>query len=208
MRARSSDAEIHFDIDESVLVPDGPGIDERPTAFLVMADSRRRWRRATWPRCHTGQRVRSFLASRVRNSADVADLAQEVFLRLLRIDRHEHILNPEAYLITIASRVVHQQALKDALATSHAELTRALADTHFAFQPDPTAEIQLQRRLESLDHTLRRLPPGARAAFVLQRRDGYTLDEIAERMGVSRGMVKKHLARALLQCARHIEDGE
>lgn len=155
-----------------------------------------------------GQRVRSFLATRVRNSADVGDLAQEVFLRLLRVARHEHIRNPEAYLITIASHVLHQQALKDALIPSHTELSEALADARFAISADPVAEIHLERRLECLDRALKKVPPRSRVAFILQRRDGCTLDEIAGRMGISRSMVKKHLARAILQCARHIEARE
>jgi len=32
-----------------------------------------------------GKRLRRYLAARVRNAADVSDLVQEVFLRLLRI---------------------------------------------------------------------------------------------------------------------------
>lgn len=36
-----------------------------------------------------GRRLRRFIASRLRSAAvDAADLAQEVFLRLLRIDHH------------------------------------------------------------------------------------------------------------------------
>ncbi|MGH8324707.1 MAG: RNA polymerase sigma factor, partial [Steroidobacteraceae bacterium] len=61
-----------------------------------------------------GQRLRRFLASRLRNAADVADLAQEVFLRFLRVERHDQIRSPEAYLLTIASHVLHQHALNAA----------------------------------------------------------------------------------------------
>jgi hypothetical protein len=63
-----------------------------------------------------GRRLRAFLAARLRNSADIADLAQEVFLRLLRVDAHEQIRNPEAYLLTVASHVIHQHSLN---ASSH-----------------------------------------------------------------------------------------
>ncbi len=150
-----------------------------------------------------GKRVRSFLAARVRNSADAADLAQEVFLRLLRVDRHEHIRNPEAYLVTIASHVLHQQMLKDTPLC--APLSESSIESQLSVDTDPIAHVHLQHRLEALDRALRKVSPRARAAFILQRRDGCTLDEIAARMGISRGMVKKHLAKALQLCARHIE---
>jgi RNA polymerase sigma-70 factor (ECF subfamily) len=59
-----------------------------------------------------GRELRRFLSSRLpRGSADVADLIQETFLRLLRIKDHEAIRNPQAYLFTVASHVVHQHAL-------------------------------------------------------------------------------------------------
>lgn len=55
-----------------------------------------------------GGRLRRFLRLRVRDASDVPDLAQEVFLRLLRAPSHEDIRSPEAYLFTIASHVVQQ----------------------------------------------------------------------------------------------------
>jgi DNA-directed RNA polymerase specialized sigma24 family protein len=65
-----------------------------------------------------GRELRRFLSGRLpRGSADVADLIQETFLRLLRLLRllrikdHEAIRNPQAYLFTVASHVVHQHAL-------------------------------------------------------------------------------------------------
>jgi DNA-directed RNA polymerase specialized sigma24 family protein len=49
-----------------------------------------------------GQRLRRFFSLRVRQIHDIPDLAQEVYLRLLRVDRHELIRNPENYLFTVA----------------------------------------------------------------------------------------------------------
>jgi DNA-directed RNA polymerase specialized sigma24 family protein len=59
-----------------------------------------------------GPRLRRFLSVRLRNAADVPDLAQEVFLRLLRVNGCENIRSPEAYLFTIASHVIHQHAVR------------------------------------------------------------------------------------------------
>lgn len=153
-----------------------------------------------------GKRLRRFLASRLRNTADSADLAQEVFLRLLRIKRFEQIRSPEAYLLTVASHVIHQHSLASVRTPVTLEAFDALADEHLATDADPAARVDLDRRLEALDQALARLPPRTRAVFVLQRRDGYTLDEIGARLGISRGAVKKHLAKAVAQCSRRIQE--
>lgn len=153
-----------------------------------------------------GERLRRFLAARLRNAADVADLAQEVFLRLLRVERHDLIQSPEAYLLTIASHVLHQHMLKGARVPEPVDIMDAVVGANLILDSDPVAQLHLQRRLEALDSALARLSPKTRAVFLLQRRDGCTVDEIAARLGISRGMVKKHLAIAVTRCSRQLED--
>jgi RNA polymerase sigma-70 factor (ECF subfamily) len=148
--------------------------------------------------------LRRFLAARLRNAADVHDLAQEVFLRLLRVDRADKIRSPEAYLLTIAGHVLHQHALRAQTTPEPVDISDALLESHLTEEADPVAQVSLERRLEALERGLARLSPKTRTAFLLQRRDGCTLDEIAERMGISRAMVKKHLAKAVYQCQRQI----
>lgn len=55
-----------------------------------------------------GARLRRFFSLRLRNATEAPDLAQEVFLRLMRVERPETIRSPEAYLFTVASHVLHQ----------------------------------------------------------------------------------------------------
>lgn len=151
-----------------------------------------------------GRRLSRFLAARLRNAADIADLAQEVYLRLLRVERHDQIRNPEAYLLTIAGHVVQQHALAIAASPETVDNMDELIGERMSEETDPAAALHLEQRLAALDRTLSRLSPKARAVFVLQRRDGCTVDEIASRLGISRSMVKKYLAKVLLQCGRHI----
>lgn len=151
-----------------------------------------------------GGKLRRFLAARLRNTADIGDLAQEVYLRLLRVEQHDHIRNPEAYLLTIAGHVLQQHALAAAAGPMIVDIMEDFIDEGIAEESDPVAALHLERRLAALDRALSRLPPKARAAFILQRRDGCTIDEIASRLGISRSMVKKYLAKAILQCGRHV----
>lgn len=152
-----------------------------------------------------GRRLRRFLAARLVNPADAADLAQEVFLRLLRVERQDKIRNPEAYLLTIASHILHEHSLRQAALPASLDITEAIADAAMATDADVALQLHVQRNLESLDRALARLSLKARAAFVLHHRDGCTVDEIASRLELSRSMVKKHLANALLKCRQQLE---
>jgi RNA polymerase sigma-70 factor (ECF subfamily) len=151
-----------------------------------------------------GRRLRRFLSVRLRNVHDVPDLAQEVFLRLLRVDRHETIRNPEAYLFTVASHVIHQHTLRRSSEPISVDITEALAELQTPEGEDPTQRADGAQRLEALEETLSELPPRVAAALVLQRIGGYTVQEIGDRLGVSRETAKKYLARAAEHChGRH-----
>lgn len=152
-----------------------------------------------------GRKLRRYLAARLRNAADVPDLVQEVFLRLMRIDRHESIRNPEAYVMTVAAHVLHQHTLRLRTAPESLSAADVLVDLESAIESDPGALVDAQRRLEELDCALERLAPNLHATFVLHRRDGMTLEEIAKILGVSRPMVKKYLAKAVLRCREQLE---
>jgi RNA polymerase sigma factor (sigma-70 family) len=155
-----------------------------------------------------GQRLRRYLAARLRNAADASDLVQEVFLRLMRVERHESIRNPEAYAMTVAGHVLHQHTLRSATTPEALSGVDVLLELQTAIDTDPVAQVDAQRRLEELDRALVQLAPNVHATFVLHRRDGMTLEEIATRLGVSRSMVKKYLTTAILQCREHFERDE
>jgi RNA polymerase sigma-70 factor (ECF subfamily) len=155
-----------------------------------------------------GRKLRRYLAARLRNTTDVADLAQEVFLRLVRVDRHDRIRNPEAYLFTIASHVLAQHGLDRAGEPEAVDINDPVADERLAFETDVGHEIDLQRRAKEMKLAIEQLPPNPQACLILHCREGWTLDEIATRLGVSRSMVKKHIAKAMLHCRQQMKDPE
>jgi RNA polymerase sigma factor (sigma-70 family) len=152
-----------------------------------------------------GQRLRRFLASRLRyREADVQDVAQEVFLRLLRINHHETIRSSEAYLYTIAFHVLHQHVLRRAAIPQAVEITEMINELESSPESDPVRQLETQQQLAELQGALQQLSPKAQAVLLLHRRDGYSLEEIGARLGFSRAMAAKYLSKALLHCRQRL----
>ncbi|WP_157995491.1 RNA polymerase sigma factor [Peristeroidobacter soli] len=147
-----------------------------------------------------GRRLRRFLSVRLRNAAEVPDLAQEVFLRLLRFEDHGNIKNPEAYLFTVASHVIHQHAVRRAAAPIMLDLTDLTGDLQAQSSDDPQHSAELWQRVDALQELLKELPPRLATTLVLAKIGEHSLEEIAAELGVSRESVKKYLARALQFC--------
>ncbi|SEL59679.1 RNA polymerase sigma-70 factor, ECF subfamily [Pseudoxanthomonas sp. GM95] len=132
---------------------------------------------------------------------EAEDMVQETYLRLLRAHQSqgEAIANPEAYLFTVALNLAREQAVRRRRTPLPIEdvehITSLLADEDSV--EDATARDQRRTRLQALLGTL---PEHTRAVLVMQYRDGLSYKQIAERMGVSSHMVKKHVTRGLSVC--------
>ena len=147
-----------------------------------------------------GRGLRRYLSLRLRNYSDVPDLAQEVYLRLLRVSHQEAIRNPEAYLFTVAAHVVHQYALRQAADPLPIDITEAMSELLTPEGEDPCSRAENSERVARLQKMLERLPPRVGAALVMHRIGGYTVQEVANRLGVARETAKKYLSRAAEHC--------
>ena len=156
-----------------------------------------------------GRALRRFLAARMRHaSADVGDLVQEVFLRLLRIPDHEAIRNPRAYLYTIASHVLHQYTLRQ---TAMAQLMTPMeigVEPEASSDSDPMAITQLEQQFEEIGRGLEQVSPRAYVTLLMYRYEGATLEQLGQRLGVSRIMAKKYLVKALTYCQQRLQEME
>lgn len=155
-----------------------------------------------------GRQLRRYLASRMRQATDVSDLVQEVFLRLLRIKDPAAIRNPQAYLCTIASHVLHQYMLERTGAPEAMDPFEVAAIAEPDLVQDPAYQVELADRVEKFGRALEQLSPRSHAVLIMYRCDGLSLDEIAARLGVSRPMVRKYLARAIAFCDRQLDEAE
>lgn len=144
-----------------------------------------------------------FFRRRVAHAWDAQDLAQEVYLRLLRVDGGEGsaIANPEAYLFTVASNLAKEHAVlqrRHALGVDIAQLLPELEAPQGSAEDAAERDFRRQRLAAMLD----RLPPRCKAVMLMQYRDGMSYEEIAGQLGVSTHMVKKYVVKALALCRR------
>jgi len=158
-----------------------------------------------------GQQLRRYLLSRVRNAADVPDIVQEVYLRMMRVPNIDSVRSPEAYLFTVAQHVVQQHTLRQStrlLPSSSYPLSRVFEGEGAGGGADPALEVHADQCLERLQGGLDRLSPKMRATFLLSRRDGLSFDEIAAQLGTTKHMVKKYLMKALTRLRHGLEEGD
>ena len=135
--------------------------------------------------------LRRFLARRRIIESDIHDICQEVYLRLLRFERTEIIENPKAYLFRVAANVAHDFNLRKRQWTAFE--TEPLDE--FADTPGSARMVDEEHRSYVLAAILAQLPPLPRAALALLAQEDLTYEEIAGRLGVSRRVVKRAVAR-------------
>lgn len=116
------------------------------------------------------------------------------------MEHHESIRSPEAYLFTVASHVLHQHALKQSAAPICVDISDLFSELQLTSGDDPAATADVSQRLEHLERLLKQLPPKMSTTLILHRFAGFSIEEIGERLGVSRPTAKKYLARALTHC--------
>ena len=145
-------------------------------------------------------RLEAYLRTRLANRDDAAELAQEAYLRLLRVKQADLIRHPQAYLYRIARNLVHE-LYAGQRASSVAEID---VDQLESRDPSPYELAVLAKRRELVERAMEELAPKCQAALLLRWREGLTQQEIAERMNLSRQMVQKYLASGIAHCQKRL----
>jgi RNA polymerase sigma-70 factor (ECF subfamily) len=139
--------------------------------------------------------IRSWFSSRASvPRAEVDDLAQEVFLRLLRYSDDIAVENPQGYLFRIAANVANEWRDRSRVRQPHDRSWLDELQIDPADQPDNTA---FQNRVSKhLQTAVDRLPKRQREVLLLHVNDGLTYKEIADRLNVTYRIVLRDLTRA------------
>ena len=133
-----------------------------------------------------------FLHRNWRNSADVVDIRQDVYVRICEIARKE-LPNPVRPLLFSIARGL----LVDRVRKKNVVPIEAVADLDalgIAVEPlSPDRNVIAREEIRRLQIAMERLPPRCREAVRLARLEGLTGREIASRMGITEQAVSNHL---------------
>jgi RNA polymerase sigma factor (sigma-70 family) len=138
--------------------------------------------------------LRRFLVLRSVRPADLDDVAQEVFLRLLRYERSELVEHPQAYLFKMASNVAAERSMRASYRRPHD--AKWLAYLRAGPDQEPEEAVARAAAQQHLRAALARLAPRPREVLRLHFGDNLSHAEIAQRLGVTPRIVKRDLINA------------
>lgn len=135
--------------------------------------------------------------------ADIDDLVQETYVRLLRTRELREVRSPRAFLFTTARNAAHDLFRRRATAKL-SSITEIDCSRVSDEAPAPPEVVSLQQEVELLRQAIEALPARCRDVLQLRRFENLSHREIAQRLGISENTVEVHLANALRRCEKFL----
>ena len=142
----------------------------------------------------------SYFRRFVREPSDASDLAQEVYLRMLRVRDTGKIQNPEGYLFAVAANLIKERGAMQRRHGSEVDAADEDIQLYLSESTNIDGDIDHAVRVRRLREVLKQLSSKEQAVILLQYTHGMSHQEIAERIGISPRMVKKNLAKGIALC--------
>jgi RNA polymerase sigma factor (sigma-70 family) len=137
-----------------------------------------------------------YLRRNWKNESDLADLRQEIYIRVFDASR-EHIPDDARRYLTVTARNLLINLVKHDQIVS----IETVADLDALDVPADTAgpdrEAAAREELRHVQAAIERLPPRVREAVTLTYVEDLPVREIAARMGVTKSMVSKHVTNGM-----------
>jgi RNA polymerase sigma-70 factor (ECF subfamily) len=152
------------------------------------------------------QPLAAYFRRRIRDAAEVDDLVQEVFARILSRDSDRPVDHLASYVFQTAASV---------LADRSRRRSARQTDAHTSFDPEQHGEqdfgpdriMSAKQDLAIIRSALLTLPERTRIIFVLHRLEGWKYKDIAVRIGISKSAVEKHIVKAVQHLVQSLGAG-
>jgi RNA polymerase sigma-70 factor (ECF subfamily) len=139
----------------------------------------------------------NLLSKKLRCAQTAADLAQDTFINYLSHEIQQTILEPRAYLTTIAQRILANYYKRQSLEQAYLDAIFSLPQ-NLAISSEE--QMILLETLHQIDSMLDGLPEKVRRTFLLSQLEGLSYVEIASQLNVNLRTIKRYMAQAFEQC--------
>lgn len=139
-----------------------------------------------------------YLTAKLGDRHLAADVAHDAYLRVLERPSQDDISQPRAFLYRTALNLVTDEHRRSRIRRS--EDLFVLDGEGGVHSPSPQHVLLQKERLALLQRALAELSDPCRQAFTLRKLDGMGHDEISRHLGISKGMVEKHIVNAMKHC--------
>lgn len=152
-----------------------------------------------------GELVR-YLTSTLGDRHLAADVAHDAYLRVLERSSQAEIQQPRAFLYRTAINLTIDLHRRNVARRGESMDALDCEDPHPAASPHQS--LYHRQRVALVKRALDELSGVCREAFLLRKLEGLSHPEIAQRLGISRDMVEKHIVNAMRHCRLRMREWE
>ncbi len=157
-----------------------------------------------------GVSLEKFLSRKLDSPEDAAEIAQEAYLRIHRMEQGEDLDNPKAFLFQVAANLAVDKLRRRTLHNRFLsrEKQQEFDDSESGGEPadaSPEQIIAARQKLQDMQAAIDELPFKVRQAFLMHRHRGLSYPQIADELGVSVSSVEKYILQALKHCRARLK---
>ncbi|MEQ9286127.1 MAG: sigma-70 family RNA polymerase sigma factor [Cyclobacteriaceae bacterium] len=140
----------------------------------------------------------------ITKSEDLArDAVADVFLNLWNTRNQIAISNIDSYLLTSTKNQCYKILSKEKKSNDREEPFLYMEDRDFY---TPEALLLTKETLEVIRNSIENLPSHARLVFKMVKEDGFTYEQVAGELQISKNTVRNHLYRAVNQIRSDLDN--
>ncbi|QPJ66472.1 MAG: sigma-70 family RNA polymerase sigma factor [Candidatus Nitrohelix vancouverensis] len=151
--------------------------------------------------------LKAYLIQKIGCPSVAEDILHDTWLRAVGRSSQSPVEYPRAFLYKVAKNLLIDRKRREQLVSRHmvqGEVSEAIPDA----QVSADSELIHRERLVLFQQAVDELPAKCRQVFVMRKFELMSQAEIAERLGISRNMVEKHLRKALRHCLQRMNDAK